>query len=354
MGAKELAMPRLGANDDLVLLAQWMVKEGEYVEARQQIAELESTKEVTELLAPVAGYIHLLIDEGDEVPVGTVVAQFDQEGERTGTAEREKDKEVQNEFQMTNRARQLAEEHNIPTDRLPKGKLIREKDILALIGPQYTIKDTKSNHLIIYGTGGFAREIINVARQTHAYEVDYVIGGVGDWNDKDSIMGVPVIPKSELETLYEQGYHKIVNAVAVTPNAFSRKEIYAALKKKNYDFPNMINNRAVIGENVQMGEGNIIFAGAVIGPEARLGSSCIINANATIAHEVVISDCCHIAAGAVLAGGVVVDENTLVGQGCTVYSNVHIGKNVLIHNGCHIYKDVPPNSVVRNTRERNG
>ena len=149
--------------------------------------------------------------------------------------------------------------------------------------------------MIIFGTGGFTREIINIVRQTYAYEVDYIIGGMGDLKDKDQILGVPIIKSAEMDELYAKGYTKIVNAIAVTPGASSRK----------------------------------------------------INANSTISHGNIISDCCHIASGATLAGDVVVGPNTLIGQNCTIYQNVHIGKNVLIHNGCSIYKDVPDNSIIK-------
>ena len=60
---KEILMPRIGANDDTVVLGQWYVEDGDYVERRQAIASLESTKVTQDLIAPVAGYIHLFVED---------------------------------------------------------------------------------------------------------------------------------------------------------------------------------------------------------------------------------------------------------------------------------------------------
>ncbi len=342
---KEILMPRIGANDDTVVLGQWLVEDGSYVERREAIASLESTKETQDLVAPVAGYIHFFISDGEEVKVGTLIAKITDES--SAIVNKYEKKDPLTELKITEKAKKLIEQYHIDIASLPKDKLIREKDVEALVGPKYSIEETLSNHLIIYGTGGFTREIIHIVRETFAYEVDYIVGGVGDWKDKDQILGIPIVKAAELDELFAKGYTKMVNAVAVTPGAFSRKDIFESLKKRNYDFPNIIARSAVFGDAVKMGVGNLIFAGAVIGTEARIGNNCVINANSTLSHGNIISDCCHIASGATLAGDVVVGPNTLIGQNCTIYSGVHIGKNVLIHNGCSIYKDVPDGSIVK-------
>jgi len=344
--SKEVTMPRIGANEDTVILGSWLVKEGEFVHKRQIIATIESTKVTQDLYSPADGYIHLLIEEYDEVEVGKVIAQItESEGEVVAAPQ---ETTAEEKVQITAKAQKLIDEYHIDINQLPKLRLIREKDVEALIGPRFSIKETIGNHLIIYGTGGWTREIISICRQTHAWEVDYIIGGIGDLNDKESIMGVPIISNKQLDELYAKGYNKVVNAVAVTPNAFSRKDIYELLQKRNFECPNIIDKSAIIGADVKMGEGNLIMAGAVVGAEARIGNHCVINANCTLSHNNVISDCTHIASGAVLAGNVVVGSNTLIGQNCTIYADVHIGNNVLIQNGCSVFKDVPDNTIVKN------
>jgi len=344
---KEILMPRIGANDDTAILAQWNVNDGDFVTKKQAIANLESTKQTMDLFAPIDGFIHLLVEALEEVEVGKVVAIIS-EGNADMKSSVEESIDPFAGIKITEKAKKLVEDNNIDINLLPKGKLIREKDIEDLIGPGYSIAETLSNSLIIYGTGGFTREVIHVTRQFPSYRIAYIIGGMGDWKDKEQVLGVPIINAAQMDELFQQGYTKIVNAVAVTPGAFSRREVFISLKEKKYDFPNIVDKTVSFGENVCMGEGNLIFAGSVIGSDVKIGNNCIINQNCTISHGNIISDSCHIASGAVLAGDVVVGENTLIGQNSTIYMGVNVGRNVVIHNGCNVYKDVPDNAVVKN------
>lgn len=347
MSQKQILMPRIGTNDDEVTLVEWLVQDGQEVKNRQELASLETTKKATELYSPASGYIHLAVSAGEDYKVDTLLATIDEVQSSSSEPESAVQESKESSISITRKAQQLVEQYGIDVSLLPKNRLIREKDVLALISKPYSIAEVTGNQLLIYGTGGFTREIIDIIRQTNAYRPIGIINGIGDMTGEEQILGVPVLNGKELDQLFLNGCCKAVNAFAVAPSAFSRKNVYAALKKRNFDFPNIIHKSAVISSGVTMGEGNIIFAGAFIGSEAVLGSDCIINVNATISHQCIISDHCHIASGAVLAGGVMVGENTLIGQGCTVYQDVTIGKNVVLQNGCNIYKNIPDGSVVK-------
>lgn len=350
MNQRRVLMPRMGANDDSAILAEWLVEDGQKVTKRQALAALESTKTTAELYAPADGYIHLSASAGAEYAVDALLATIDESEALCATpaaGEAASPAEETPELHMTRKARELAERHHVDTALLPRDRLVREKDVLALISSPYSLAEVTGNRLLIYGTGGFAREIIEIIRQTNAYRPVCVINGIGDISESGDIQGVPVLSGKELDRLCAEGCRKAVNAMAVAPGAFSRKNVYAALKKREFDFPNIIHKSAEISGGVVMGEGNLILAGAFVGAGAVLGSDCIINVHATVSHQCIISDHCHIASGAVLAGGVVVGENTLIGQGCTIYQNVTIGKNVVLYNGCNVYKNVPDGSVVK-------
>ena len=58
------------------VVATWYAAEGEQVGEGQLIGEVQMDKADDELLAPVAGTIHLLVDEGDEVTQGSPIAQI--------------------------------------------------------------------------------------------------------------------------------------------------------------------------------------------------------------------------------------------------------------------------------------
>ncbi|WP_445718701.1 2-oxoglutarate dehydrogenase complex dihydrolipoyllysine-residue succinyltransferase [Flavobacterium sp.] len=73
----EMKVPSPGESIKEVEIATWLVKDGDYVEKDQAIAEVDSDKATLELPAEVSGIITLKAEEGDAVAVGAVVCLID-------------------------------------------------------------------------------------------------------------------------------------------------------------------------------------------------------------------------------------------------------------------------------------
>ncbi|WP_372472873.1 2-oxoglutarate dehydrogenase complex dihydrolipoyllysine-residue succinyltransferase [Capnocytophaga sp. ARDL2] len=77
MSILEMKVPSPGESISEVEIATWLVKDGDYVEKDQAIAEVDSDKATLELPAEVSGIITLKAEEGDTVAVGQVVCLID-------------------------------------------------------------------------------------------------------------------------------------------------------------------------------------------------------------------------------------------------------------------------------------
>ncbi|KMQ71879.1 2-oxoglutarate dehydrogenase complex dihydrolipoyllysine-residue succinyltransferase [Chryseobacterium koreense] len=77
MSILEMKVPSPGESITEVEIAQWLVKDGDYVEKDQPIAEVDSDKATLELPAEESGVITLKAEEGDVVQVGQVVCLID-------------------------------------------------------------------------------------------------------------------------------------------------------------------------------------------------------------------------------------------------------------------------------------
>jgi 2-oxoglutarate dehydrogenase E2 component (dihydrolipoamide succinyltransferase) len=73
----EMKVPSPGESIKEVEIATWLVKDGDYVEKDQAIAEVDSDKATLELPAEASGTITLKAEEGDAVAVGAVVCLID-------------------------------------------------------------------------------------------------------------------------------------------------------------------------------------------------------------------------------------------------------------------------------------
>ena len=77
MSILEMKVPSPGESITEVEIATWLVKDGDYVEKDQPIAEVDSDKATLELPAEESGTITLKAEEGDVVEVGQVVCLID-------------------------------------------------------------------------------------------------------------------------------------------------------------------------------------------------------------------------------------------------------------------------------------
>lgn len=84
-----MKVPSPGESITEVEIAAWLVKDGDYVEKDQPIAEVDSDKATLELPAEESGIITLKAEEGDTVTVGSVVCLIDLEGKKPVGSEKE-------------------------------------------------------------------------------------------------------------------------------------------------------------------------------------------------------------------------------------------------------------------------
>lgn len=81
-----MKVPSPGESIKEVEIATWLVKDGDYVEKDQAIAEVDSDKATLELPAEVSGIITLKAEEGDTVAVGAIVCHIDTDGAKPAGA----------------------------------------------------------------------------------------------------------------------------------------------------------------------------------------------------------------------------------------------------------------------------
>jgi pyruvate/2-oxoglutarate dehydrogenase complex dihydrolipoamide acyltransferase (E2) component len=74
--ATPVLVPRENVNDETVTLVSWYVASGTLVSQGQPIAQIETSKTVLEIEAPVSGVIRYAIGEGDEVGIGAEICQI--------------------------------------------------------------------------------------------------------------------------------------------------------------------------------------------------------------------------------------------------------------------------------------
>jgi 2-oxoglutarate dehydrogenase E2 component (dihydrolipoamide succinyltransferase) len=127
----EMKVPSPGESITEVEIATWLVKDGDYVEKDQAIAEVDSDKATLELPAEVAGIITLKAEEGDAVKVGQVVCLIDTDGAKpdggAAPAKEEKKEEAPKAEEKKEEPKAEAPKAEAPKQEAPKEEAPAEK-----------------------------------------------------------------------------------------------------------------------------------------------------------------------------------------------------------------------------------
>jgi sugar O-acyltransferase (sialic acid O-acetyltransferase NeuD family) len=113
------------------------------------------------------------------------------------------------------------------------------------------------------------------------------------------------------------------------------------LKARQFELPCVVHPSAVLGRDVQLGEGSVLLAGSIVQSGTWLGRGVIINSGAIVDHDCRLDDLVHVAQGAMLAGNVQVGARSSVGIGACVIQGIIIGPDTLVGPGSAVVDSLP-------------
>lgn len=196
--------------------------------------------------------------------------------------------------------------------------------------------------ILLIGGGGHAKVVIDAIKCSGKYE----ICGIADAKLKagNSVLGVKVIGGDDmLDRIFKDGVRNAFVAIGSIGDERSvgvRISIAANLKKIGFNLPAIVHPRAIVAEDVSLGEGTFVAAGAVINPGTKIGRNAIINTNSSVDHDCIIGNFVHIAPGATLSGGVKVGDEAHVGTGANITQGVSIEQETLVRAGTLVSRDI--------------
>ena len=127
----EMKVPSPGESISEVEIAEWLVKDGEFVEKDQTIAEVDSDKATLDLPAEESGVITLKAEEGDAVAVGQVVCLIDTSAKAPKINKNIKKEEAVEIIKSADKPKEPAVEktNKIETSSPAASKILSEKNI---------------------------------------------------------------------------------------------------------------------------------------------------------------------------------------------------------------------------------
>lgn len=182
----------------------------------------------------------------------------------------------------------------------------------------------KTTTLVMLGAGGHAKVLVEALR----------LRGEFVFKTFDSEHEDEVFEFSPNEVV-------LVNGLGSVGPTSKRQAVFEKFSKRGYKFATIIHPRAVVAEDVLVGEGAQIMAGALVQTGVNLGQNVVINTGAIVDHDSVVGDHAHIAPGAVLSGGVKVGAGAHIGTGAVAIQNVSLGERAVVGAGSVVVNDIP-------------
>jgi sugar O-acyltransferase (sialic acid O-acetyltransferase NeuD family) len=200
--------------------------------------------------------------------------------------------------------------------------------------------------IILIGSGGHARVIIDIIQQVNTFRII----GVTSKSLKagSSFCGYPVLgDDSVLTEIKKKGD---IEHVAIGVGGFRdnllRTELFKKIKAMGFTIVNAIHPSVCISPTAFVGEGVTIYPGTVINTSVKIGNNVIIATGVSIDHEATIGNNVLISTGSAVGAYSIIKDNALLALGSSVVAGITIGINSIVAAGGVVVNDIPDNSVV--------
>lgn len=198
------------------------------------------------------------------------------------------------------------------------------------------------NKIVIYGSGGFAREVVHLIEDINEQEETWeVLGYIDDnaENHGEVINDLPVL--GGFDWIKEQDSIAVAMGIG-SPNA--KKAIVKTLNElSNVTYPNLIHPSVKFSRFNTIGKGNVICEGNILTTNIDIKDFVTINLNCTIGHDTLIGSYTTILPNASVSGNVVFEERVDFGTNATIIQGIKVGEGTIVGAGAVVVKDLPAN-----------
>lgn len=197
--------------------------------------------------------------------------------------------------------------------------------------------------LIVVGGGGFAKEVIWLAKDC-GLEVIGILDDAAYASDIKQF-NVKLLGKVNDWIKYPECFFII--GIGSPRTRYKVVEKMESIGKPN--FTELIHPSVIKSNFVRIGKGAIICAGSILTIDIDIGQHTILNLNTTIGHESVIGNFVTIAPLVAVSGNVCVEDYVEIGTGSSVRQGLKLNRGSMLAMGSVLIKNLPANMIYAGT-----
>lgn len=189
--------------------------------------------------------------------------------------------------------------------------------------------------IVIYGAGGFGKEIACVLKRINDIEPQWnFLGFIDDTMSPGTTNSYGTILGGED---FLNHYSKPINVCIAIGSAHSLSTVVSKIKNPLVQFPNIIDPSVLFvdKESVKIGKGNILYVHTTISCNVTIGDFNILNGSVGVGHDAVIGNYNVLMPNVNISGNVRIGERNTFGLKSSVIQRIGIGNDVTV--GAHSF-----------------
>jgi sugar O-acyltransferase (sialic acid O-acetyltransferase NeuD family) len=199
----------------------------------------------------------------------------------------------------------------------------------------------------IYGTGGFAREVIPILNEQYPNDDNIFVVHKEYLTSEKSINGYPVMSYEDFIDISS----KEKSITVAISDALIRSRVSTVINQDGIRQSSIISNKSVIMDEVMISNGTIICPFVTITSNIRIGQNFHANIYSYVAHDCIIGDNVTFAPSVKCNGNVIIEDNVYIGTGAIIKQGksnnpIILGANSIISAGSFVTRNVQESTTV--------
>lgn len=193
--------------------------------------------------------------------------------------------------------------------------------------------------IVIVGAGGHGRELLGLLDAVNALQDTWEVLGFVDDGPVDTgrvaRLGHRVIGDTDWLDVRPVDVALGVGSSAV------RRALAERLASTGHRFPVLVHPEASVGEDVELGEGVVVYQRSVITTNVRIGAHTHLNVACVVQHDTHVGSFVQFSPGVLVNGDCTLGDDVFMGSAAVITRGCAVGTGTRVGAGAVVLTDIP-------------